>query len=94
MACHPKLRNLGSIVAMRSEGWWTRLQRIRTEGEIPFELALVGFREPSVYQKIAEEALHLNHLGMNPNRIAVHLGVDRTTVSRAIRWIRSRHPGM
>jgi len=31
--------------------------------------------------------LHL--LGMNPNRIAVHLGVDRTTVTSALRWTRS-----
>jgi hypothetical protein len=72
---------------MRSEGWWTRSQSIRTEGKIPFEAALVGTRELPTYQRIAEKAFHLNQLGMNPNRIAVHLGVDRTTVTRALRWI-------
>jgi hypothetical protein len=82
-----KLRNLGSIVAVRSEGWWTRSQRIRTEGEIPFEVALVDFRELPTYQRIAEKVFHLNQLGMNPNRIAVLLGVDRTTVTRSLRWI-------
>ncbi len=57
-------------------------------------MVLADFRKPPVYRKIAEEAHHLNQLGMNPSRIAVHLGVDRMTVSRAIRWIRSRHRGM
>jgi len=69
--------------------WSTRSQRIRTEGEVPFEVALTELSKASVYQEIAEKAAHLHLLGMNPNRIAVHLGVDRTTVTRALRWIRS-----
>ncbi len=52
-----------------------------------FEVALVDLPAPPSYQKIAEEALHLNQLGMNPNRIAVHLNVDRKHVERALRWI-------
>ena len=64
-------------------------QSSRTEGEVPFEAALADLPEPPIYQKIFEKALHLNQLGMNPNRIAVHLGVDRTTVTRALRCIRS-----
>jgi len=68
--------------------WWTRSQRIRTEGEVPFEAALTELSKAPVYQAIAEQAAHLHLLGMNPNRIAVHLGVDRTTVTRALRWIR------
>lgn len=47
------------------------------EGEVPFEAALADLPEPPIYQKIFEKALHLNQLGMNPNRIAFHLGVDR-----------------
>ena len=68
---------------------WTRSQRIRTEGEVPFEAALTELSKMPVYQAIAEHVAHLHLLGMNPNRIAVHLSVDRTTVTRALRCIRS-----
>jgi hypothetical protein len=68
--------------------WWTRSQSIRTEGEVPIEVALTEFSKAPVYQEIAEQTAHLHLLGMNPNRIAVHLGVDRTTITRALRWIR------
>ena len=37
---------------------------------MPFEAALADLPEPPIYQKIFEKALHLNQLGMNPNRIA------------------------
>jgi DNA-binding MarR family transcriptional regulator len=57
---------------------------------VPFEVALLFQTEPPTYQKVADKAMHLRQLGMNPNRIAVRLGVDRTTVTRALRWIRSR----
>jgi hypothetical protein len=69
--------------------WWTRSQRIRTEGEVPFEVALTELSKAPAYQEIAAQAAHLHLLGMNPNRIAVRLVVDRTTVTRALRWIRS-----
>jgi len=72
-----------------SQAWWTRSQTIRTEGEMLFEVARVDLQEPPSYQKISEKAAHLRHLGMNPNRIAGHLGVDRTTVTRALRWLMS-----
>lgn len=54
-----------------------------------FEVALTELSKMPVYQAIAEQAVHLHLLGMNPNRIAVHLGIDRTTVTRAMRYIRS-----
>ena len=54
-----------------------------------FEAALADLPKPPIYQAIAEQAAQLHLLGMNPNRIAVHLGVERTTVTRALRWIRS-----
>ena len=57
-------------------------------------MALFFQTEPPMYQKVADKAMHLNQLGMNPNRIAVHIGVDRTTVTRALRWIRSHYLGM
>lgn len=52
-------------------------------------MALTELSKAPVYQEIAEQAAHLHLLGMDPNRIAAHLGVDRTTVTRALRWIRS-----
>ena len=66
--------------------WRTRSQRIRTEGEVPFEVAIVEPQEVPTYIGIAEKALHLKELNMNPNQIAVAPKVDRTTVLRALRW--------
>ncbi len=60
---------------------------------MPFEAALADLPKPPIYQKIFEKALHLNQLGMNPNRIAVHLGVDRTTIVRSLRWEIGSIPG-
>ena len=62
-------------------------------GEVPFEVTLADLPEPPIYQKIFEIALHLNQLGMNPNRIAFHLGVDRTTIVRSLRWKIGSIPG-
>ena len=67
---------------------WTRSQSIRTEGEAPFEVALAGLAEPPSYQKVAEKAARLHLLGMNANRIADGLKIDRTTVVQALRWIK------
>jgi hypothetical protein len=67
--------------------WWTRSQRIRTEGEVPFEVLLFFQTEPPTYQKVADKAMHLSQLGMNSNQIAVLLDVDRKHVERALRWI-------
>jgi hypothetical protein len=53
-----------------------------------FEVELTGLSKMPVYQEIAGQAAHLHLLGMNSNRISVHLGVDRTTVTRALRCIR------
>ena len=69
--------------------WWTRSQSIRTGGEVPFEVAIVAPPEVPTYIGIAEKALHLKELNMNPNQIAVALKVDRTTVLRALRWVKS-----
>ncbi len=57
---------------------------------MPFEAALLQAEEQPVYQQIAEKAVHLRLLGMNANRIAGALKVDRTTVVRALRWIKGR----
>jgi len=67
--------------------WWTRSQSIRTEGEAPFEAALTELAQPPSYRKISEDVKRLHQLGINPNRIAVLLKADRTTVVRALQAI-------
>ena len=52
------------------------------------EVALADLPVPPSYRKIAEEVAHLHQLGINPNRIAVLLKVNRTTVVRALRGIK------
>src|SRR3990172_8130402 len=61
--------------------------------EVPFEVALVDSPVVPTCMGIAEKTLHLKELNMNPNRIAVALKVDRTTVTRALRWILTRGKG-
>lgn len=64
--------------------WWTRSQKIRTFGEIPFEVALLETGERPVYQRIAVEVVQLARLGMRKAAIARSLGVDAKTVKKAI----------
>jgi len=52
------------------------------------EVALADLAEPPCYQKVTKEAVHLYRLGMNANRIAAGLKIDRTTVVQALRWIK------
>jgi hypothetical protein len=54
---------------------------------VPFEIALFFQTEQPTYQKIADKAFRLSQLGINSNRIAVLLDVDRKHVERALRWI-------
>jgi hypothetical protein len=56
---------------------------------VPFEVAIADSPEVPNYIGIAEKALHLKELNMNPNQIAVALKVDRTTVLRALRSAKS-----
>ena len=66
--------------------WWTRSQRIRTEGEVPFEVAIMDVPEEPLYQQIAEKVLYLHRLGLNNLRIGRHLDVDDKTVAKSLRW--------
>jgi len=66
--------------------WWTRSQRIRTFGEIPFEVALLEAEERPVYQRIAGDVEQLRKLGMNCPQIARRLQIDPKTVAKAISW--------
>jgi hypothetical protein len=56
---------------------------------MPFEVAIVDPPEVPTYIGIADNALHLKELNMNPTQIAVALKVDRTTVLRVLRWVKS-----
>ena len=55
-----------------------------------FEVALIELTEPPSHLKISEDAKRLHQLGINHNRIAVLLKVDRTTVVRALRAIEGK----
>ena len=90
MACPAVAQEHKVVIALLSEGWWTRSQRIRTEGEVPFEIALVDPSDGPTYITLAEKALRLEELKINPNKIAVALDLDRTTVVRALRWIKGQ----
>jgi len=55
--------------------------------EAPFVAALTELAQPPSYRKISEDVKRLHQLGINPNRIAVLLKADRTTVVRALQAI-------
>ncbi len=65
------------------------MERIRTEAEIPFEVALQDDAPPPLYQAIAEKAYQLQQVGMSANAISKHLKVDDKTVAKALRWLKS-----
>lgn len=54
-------------------------------------MALVGLSDAPTYVGVGDKAFKLSELGMNPNRIAEALHVDRTTVVRGLRWIMGTH---
>jgi hypothetical protein len=85
------LRRFCTLPSLRPT--WTRTQRIRTAGALPFEVVLVDTEEePPVYQRIATKALHLRELGLSDRVIAQRLGVSDKTVGKAIRWLGGLSP--
>jgi ribosome-binding protein aMBF1 (putative translation factor) len=64
--------------------WWTRSQRIRTAGEIPFRAVLLEAVVPA-YLRIAREARTLRALGLSYARIARELKITDKTVAKALR---------
>jgi hypothetical protein len=71
----------------RNRRKWTRSQRIRTVGQVPFEVTITETVPPPAYQRIAVEAQRLARLGLCFTRIAKALGVTDKTVAKAITWI-------
>jgi len=64
--------------------WRTRLQPIRTAGEIPVTIVFDPAEQPPLYQKLASKIEELYLLGTPLNAIARHLKVNRRTVKRAL----------
>jgi hypothetical protein len=64
--------------------WWTRSQRIRTAGEIPFKAVLFEAQQRPIYLQIADQAAELRVLGLGIPKIAEALGVTDKTVSKAL----------
>ena len=66
--------------------WWRRSQRIRTEGEVAFEVDIVDRSKVPIYIAIAGKAVHMIQLGLSKSCIGKKLGVDDKTVAKALRW--------
>jgi len=67
--------------------WWTRLQPIRTAGEIEVEFALLTL-EPFNFQRIAPDAVRMRRLGLSLRAIGSALEVDDKTVRKALEHAR------
>ena len=80
---HP-IRTRGSDEAI------PRTQPLRTVARIPLDLAIIETADPPAYQRIAREALRLARLGLPALRIARVFWVTDKTVTKAVRWLRSR----
>jgi hypothetical protein len=70
--------------------WWTRQERCRTAGELPFEVPLLDTEPAPIYQRIARDGSHLRQLGLSVAAIARHFRVDQKTAAKAIRWQESQ----
>jgi hypothetical protein len=55
-----------------------------------FETELLETEAPPKYQRIAENVLHLNKLGLCNEAIARNIGVDGKTVAKALSWMMDR----
>jgi len=78
----------GQFSQQSRENWWTRTQRIRTAGELQFDVPLVDTAYLPVYQEIARMALRLRQLGMSDRAIAARLRVTDKTVAKGVAWLR------
>ena len=87
-----KGRGLALAEENQEVNWWTRSQRIRTAGELRFQVSLVDTVIPPLYQKIAPKALHLRQLGLSFSSIARHLRVTDKTAAKGIAWMKRSAP--
>jgi hypothetical protein len=68
--------------------WRTRLQPIRTAGEIQVKIIIQPLQRTPLYQKLAKKVEELLLLGMSFRAIGRSLGVNKRTVMRAYKYIK------
>jgi len=66
--------------------WRTRLQPIRTAGEITASIKILPVHQPYLYQKLSKKANQLRLLGMSYREIANALNVTRRTAIKACKY--------
>ncbi len=81
-ALYPLKASAGTF-SPSAKKWWTRSQRIRTAGEIRYEVLLAPVSH-TIYQKIASEVERLQRLGLSCPQIARNLCVDDKTIAKAL----------
>ena len=66
--------------------WRTRLQPIRTAGEITAHIKTLPARQPYLYQKLSKKATQLRLLGMPYQQIAKSLNINRKTATKTCKY--------
>ena len=69
-----------------TNSWRTRLQPIRTFGEITAHIKILPAHQPYLYQKLSQKATQLRLLGMTYQQIAKSLKVNKRTAIRACKY--------
>jgi len=68
------------------KSWRTRLQPIRTFGEITAHIKILPVHQPYLYQKLSQKATQLRLLGMSYEQIAKSLNINKRTAVRACKY--------
>jgi len=66
--------------------WRTRLQPIRTIGEIFAHIKILPVHQPYLYQKLSKKATQLRLLGMSYGALAKNLNINRKTATKACKY--------
>ena len=68
------------------KSWWTRLQPIRTVGEITARIPIKPAQQVPLYQRIASKVTQLRLLGMSYKEIGQALHVSPSLARKADRF--------
>jgi hypothetical protein len=63
--------------------WWTRLQPIRTIGEITARIPIKSIQQTPLYQRIARKVSQLHSLGMSYKQIGQALSISPCLARKA-----------
>jgi len=66
--------------------WRTRLQPIRTTGQITARIKIFPVHQPYLYQKLSKKATQLRLLEMSYEEIAKSLDIGKSTVARTYKY--------